>query len=64
MNTNKALNSTNDRNSLAPTPEQSDYFYDDYVDFPDNDTNEAQPLTTPPPYELGKSPKNKKHISR
>lgn len=54
MNTNKALNTSNDRNSLAPTPEQSDYFYDEYVDFPDNETNETQPLTTPPPYELGK----------
>lgn len=36
----KSINVTEDRNGLAPSPEDSEYFYDEYVDYPYNETNE------------------------
>ena len=37
------------RNNLAPTPEESDYFYDEYVDYPYNETI----LTSPDRKKIG-----------
>ncbi|XP_066257049.1 protein artichoke [Euwallacea similis] len=34
----KAVNGSESRNNLPPSPEQSEYFYDEYVDYPYNDT--------------------------
>lgn len=35
---NGSKGSSTNKNSLAPSPEESDYFYDEYVDYPYNET--------------------------
>ncbi|XP_050309362.1 protein artichoke [Anthonomus grandis grandis] len=51
----KAVNSTQDRNGLAPTPEESEYFYDEYVDYPYNETNGKLTGTTKQPIDFNLS---------
>ncbi|CAG9771960.1 unnamed protein product [Ceutorhynchus assimilis] len=43
----KSINGSENRNSLAPAPEDSEYFYDEYVDYPFNETSTLKvPITT------------------
>lgn len=42
------------KNHLAPSPEESEYFYDEYIDYPYNDTHEN--LTQSPHYTPGDTP--------
>lgn len=49
------------QNQLPPSPEESEYFYDQFVDFPFNDThlsitNDSIPISLPPPLPTQKFP--------
>lgn len=37
----ETYSNNNNNNKLPPSPEESDYFYDQYVDYPNNDINET-----------------------
>lgn len=41
---NKTKLNFSNKNHLAPLPEESDYFYDDYVDYPYNETMITEPV--------------------